>query len=40
VRSGEPPAPLREIVENVAVMEASNRSITEDRAWIAVPEIR
>jgi hypothetical protein len=37
---GEPPAPLRDIVENVAVMEAGNRSIAQDGAWITVPEIR
>lgn len=34
-----PPADLRDIVENVAVMEAGNRSIAGDGAWITVPEI-
>lgn len=37
---GDPPAELRDIVENVAVMEAGNRSIEQDGAWIPVPEIR
>jgi predicted dehydrogenase len=36
---GEPPAPLRDIVENVAVMEAGNRSIAADGAWQMVPVI-
>ncbi len=37
---GAPPADLRDIVENVAVMEAGNQSIDQDGAWIEVPEIR
>lgn len=37
---GDPPAELRDIVENVGVMEAGNRSIERDGAWISVPEIR
>lgn len=36
---GPAPAGLREIVENVAVMAAGNRSIRENGAWIDVPAI-
>ncbi len=36
---GEAPAALRDIVENVAVMEAGNRSIEQNGAWIEVPAI-
>lgn len=37
---GQAPADLRDIVENVAVMEAGNRSIGQDGDWVDVPEIR
>ncbi|MEM9372132.1 MAG: Gfo/Idh/MocA family oxidoreductase [Planctomycetota bacterium] len=36
---GEAPAALRDLVENVAVMEAGNRSIEQDGGWVPVPEI-
>lgn len=36
---GPAPVDLRDIVENVAVMEAGNRSIAENGAWMDVPEI-
>lgn len=36
---GEPPAELRDIVENVAVMEAGNRSIASGGAWEEIPVI-
>lgn len=36
---GAAPVDLRDIVENVAVMEAGNRSIQQDGAWISVPTI-
>ncbi|QOJ01456.1 MAG: hypothetical protein HRU70_13555 [Phycisphaeraceae bacterium] len=35
----EPPVGLRDIVENVAVMEAGNRSICLGGEWVEVPEI-
>ncbi len=34
---GAPPVDLRDIVENVAVMEAGNASMASDGAWIDVP---
>ena len=34
------PVPLRDTVENVAVMEAGNQSMKQDAAWIDVPEIQ
>jgi predicted dehydrogenase len=37
---GPPPADLRDLVENVAVMECGNRSITADGAWVDVPQIK
>lgn len=37
---GPAPAELRDIVENVAVMEAGNRSIEQDGTWVNIPEIR
>jgi len=36
---GEAPVDLRDIVENVAVMEMGNRSIGLDGAWVDVPAI-
>lgn len=36
---GDAPAELRDLVENVAVMEAGNRSIEREGAWEDVPEI-
>lgn len=36
---GEAPVDLRDIVENVAVMEMGNRSISLDGAWVDVPAI-
>jgi hypothetical protein len=36
---GQPPADLRDIVENVAVMEAGNLSIGQDGSWVAVAQI-
>jgi predicted dehydrogenase len=36
---GPAPAPLRDIVENVAVMAAGNESIRRDGAWVEVPGI-
>ena len=36
---GEPPATLRDIVENVAVMEAGNRSIATGGGWIDVGRV-
>lgn len=36
---GEAPVDLRDIVENVAVMEMGNRSIALDGAWVDVPAI-
>lgn len=36
---GSPPAELRDIVENIAVMEAGNRSLREGGEWISVPEV-
>lgn len=36
---GEAPAKLRDIVENVAVMEAGNASMNRDRAWVNVETI-
>lgn len=36
---GEPPATLRDIVENVAVMEAGNRSMRQGGAWVDVETI-
>jgi hypothetical protein len=36
---GQPPADLRDLVENVAVMECGNRSIAQQGAWVDVPEI-
>lgn len=36
---GEAPASLRDIVENVAVMEAGNASMQRDGAWVQVPQI-
>jgi predicted dehydrogenase len=36
---GPEPARLRDIVENVAVMEAGNASMKQDGAWISVPEV-
>lgn len=36
---GDPPATLRDIVENVAVMEAGNRSIREGGGWVEVETI-
>lgn len=36
---GPAPVDLRDIVENVAVMEAGNRSIAEGGAWVSVPTI-
>jgi virulence factor len=37
--TGEAPVPLRDLVENVAVMEAGNRSMKQDGAWVDVPDI-
>jgi virulence factor len=36
---GPPPVDLRDIVENVAVMEKGNESIKRDGAWVDVPAI-
>jgi predicted dehydrogenase len=36
---GAPPAPLRDIIENVAVMEAGNRSMQQDGAWVDVETV-
>ena len=36
---GEPPATLRDIVENVAVMEAGNRSLRAGGVWVEVERI-
>ncbi|HRK32645.1 MAG TPA: Gfo/Idh/MocA family oxidoreductase [Tepidisphaeraceae bacterium] len=36
---GEAPVSLRDIVENIAVMEKGNQSIEESGAWVEVPEI-
>jgi predicted dehydrogenase len=36
---GEPPVDLRDIVENVAVMEKGNESIRREGAWVEVPAI-
>jgi predicted dehydrogenase len=36
---GQPPAPLRDIVENVAVMQAGNESITLQGEWVIIPTI-
>jgi virulence factor len=36
---GPPPAPLRDIVENVATMQAGNVSIASRGAWVEVPTI-
>jgi predicted dehydrogenase len=36
---GDPPAKLRDIVENVAVMQAGNTSMAQDGAWVDVPSI-
>ncbi|MFN9993881.1 MAG: Gfo/Idh/MocA family protein, partial [Phycisphaerales bacterium] len=37
---GEAPVDLRDIVENVAVMEAGNRSIAAGGEWMDIPEIK
>ena len=37
---GPAPAHLRDIVENVAVMEAGNASMKQDGKWIDVEEIK
>ncbi len=37
---GDPPAPLRDIVENIAVIEAAHRSIERDGQWTQVESIR
>jgi len=36
---GKPPAALRDIVENVAVMAAGNQSAGQDGAWVSIPNI-
>ncbi len=36
---GEAPVDLRDIVENVAVMQAGNESIAKDGAWVEIPVI-
>jgi virulence factor len=37
---GQPaPAPLRDIVENIAVMEAGNQSMKQDGAWVNIDPI-
>ncbi len=36
---GPAPAAMRDIVENVAVMEAGNQSMSRDGAWVDVPQI-
>lgn len=38
-QTGEAPVPLRDIVENIAVMEAIDRSIARDGAWVDVPTV-
>ena len=37
---GEAPVDLRDIVENVAVMQAGNESIARDGAWVEIPTIK
>jgi len=37
---GDPPAPLRDIVENIAVIEAAHRSMERDGQWTQVESIR
>lgn len=37
---GKPPVALRDIVENVAVLEAGNKSIAKKGAWVNVPAIK
>ena len=37
---GKPPAELRDIVENVAVMDAGNKSLRHGGNWIEVPAVQ